>query len=207
MELQVQELLDRIRTEGIEAAKAEATTIRARAEEDARSLLSDAEGRAKAREAEAEARIATMGKAAELALTQASRDAILSLRQKVQAFMEEVVRTETSLVFDASFLASHLSEILKIMGAEGKGDLAVLIPEKSLEALDAALAGRLAVELGRGVEFRPFAGLDAGFRVAFKGSAVQYDFSARAVASILSARMGENLASSLRKAAERLEQA
>ena len=207
MELQVQELLDRIRTEGVEAAKAEASTIRARAEEDAKSLISDAEGLARAREAEAESRIATMEKAAELALSQASRDAILSLRQKVQVFMEEVVRTEASLVFDASFLSSHLSEILKVLGDEGKGDLAVLLSEKSLQSLDDALAGRLALELGRGVEFRPFAGLDAGFRVAFKDSAVQYDFSARAVASILSARMGERLASSLRKAAEKLEQA
>jgi len=207
MELQVQELLDRIKTEGIEAANAEASAMKAQAREDAAAVVSEAEVRAKAREAEAEARIATMEKAAELALYQASRDAILSLRLKVQAFMEEVVRTEAAQVFDAGFLASALPEILKAMGSEGKGDLTVLLSEKSLKSMDAALAGRLARELGRGVEFRPYAGLDAGFRIAFRDSAVQYDFSAQAVASILSARMGEHLASSLKKAAEKLEQA
>jgi V/A-type H+-transporting ATPase subunit E len=207
MELQVQELLDRIKTEGVEAARVEASAIRAKAEEDAQALISDAESRAREREAEAEARIATMEKAAELALSQASRDAILSLRQKVQAFMEEAVRADASQVFDAAFLASSLPDILKAVGSEGRGDLTLLLPEKSLKTLDAALAGRLAKELGRGVEFKPYAGLDAGFRIAFKDSAVQYDFSAQAVAAILSARMGENLASSLKRAAEKLEKA
>ncbi|MCX7026852.1 MAG: hypothetical protein NT061_05040 [Spirochaetes bacterium] len=207
MELQVQELLERIRADGVNVAKVEASAIKARAEEEARALVANAEIRAKAREAEAEARIATMEKAAEMTLSQASRDAILSLRQKVQAFMEEVVRAEASQVFDAAFLASNLPELLKAMGSEGKGDLTVLLSEKSLKSLDAALAGRLARELGRGVEFKPFAGLDAGFRIAFSGSAVQYDFSAQALASILSARMGENLASSLKIAAKKLERA
>jgi len=205
MELQVQELLDRIKAEGVNAAKAEASAIKERAEEGARALFADAEGRAKAREADAETRIASMEKASALALLQASRDAILSLRQKVQAFMEEVVRAEVSQVFDSVFLASCLPELLKTMASEAKGGLTILLPEKSLKAIDGALAGRLAKELGRGVEFQPFSGIDAGFRIVFEGSAVHYDFSAQAVASILSARVGEALAASLNKAAEKLE--
>jgi V/A-type H+-transporting ATPase subunit E len=205
MELQVQELLEQIKTEGVDAAKAEASAILAKAEQEARTRIADANGRARVRESEADARIAAMEKAAQLALSQASRDAILSLRQKVQAFMEEAIRADASKVFDSAFLASVLPELLKAMG--GEGDLTVLLPEKTLASLDAALAGRLARELERGVEFKPFAGLDSGFRVVFSGAAVHYDFSAQAVASILSARVGENLASSLKNAAEKLEQA
>jgi V/A-type H+/Na+-transporting ATPase subunit E len=207
MELQVQELLERIKADGVEAAKAEASAILAKAEREAQTRIAEADVRAKARESEAEARIATMEKAAELALSQASRDAILSLRQKVQAFMEEAIRAEAAQVFDATFLTSVLPDLLKTMCNQGKGGLSVLLPEKSLKSLDSALAGRLAKELGRGVEFKPFAGLDSGFRIVFEGEAVHYDFSAQAVASILSERVGEHLASSLKRAAEKLERA
>lgn len=205
MELQVQELLDRIKADGVDAAKAEAAEIKRKAEAEAGALLEAAEAKAASREAEAEARAAALEKASALALTQASRDAILSLRQKVQAFMEEVVRDEAAKVFDADFLTSYLPELLKAMGTDSGSDLTIFVPEKRLADLDAALAARLSKELGRGIEFRPFPGLDAGFRFSFKDSALQYDFSAQALAAILAARVGELLASSLRKAAEQLE--
>ena len=66
MELQVQELLERIKADGINSAKVEAAAIRARAEEQAKAIVGEAESRAKLREAEAETRIATMEKSAEL---------------------------------------------------------------------------------------------------------------------------------------------
>lgn len=198
MELQVQELLERIKSEGVEEARAEAGRIVAAAEEKAKAIAAAAEKKNGEAEAAAERRIAAAEQASRLALVQASRDTILALRASVQAFMDGVLRAAGSEVLDAKFIASILPDVLKAMMKETSGDLQVLLPPSTLAALDSALANRLASELGRGVQFKPFDGVDAGFRVAVEGSAVHYDFSAESVAAILASRVNARLAECVR---------
>jgi len=194
MELQVQELLDRIKAEGVDEARAEAERIIADAEEKALAIASDAEKNASELETGAKARIEAMEKASRLALVQASRDTILALRGKVQDFMRAAILATSSDVMDAAFIAGLLPELLKSIAKETEGDLSILLPAETLKSLDSALANRLSRELGRGVQFKPFDGIDAGFRIAVEASSVQYDFSAESVAEILASRVNARLA-------------
>lgn len=194
MELQVQELLERIKSEGVDAARAEADRIVSTAEVKAKSILGEAEKNAVAIEADAKARIGAMEKASRLALVQASRDTILALREKVQAFMHDAIQSSVSDVLDSTFISKILPELLLSMAKETQGNLAVLLPPKTMESLDGALANRLSKELGRGVQFKPFSGIDAGFRIAVEDSAAHYDFSAESVAEILASRVNARLA-------------
>jgi V/A-type H+/Na+-transporting ATPase subunit E len=194
MELQVQELLERIKSEGVDAARAEADRIVAAAEGKAKTLLGEAEKKATTLEAGAKSRIDAMEKASRLALVQASRDTILALREKVQSFMRDAILSTTSDVLDSAFIGKILPELLLSMAKETQGNLAVLLPQKTMESIDSALANRLSGELGRGVEFKPFGGVDAGFRIAVENSAAHYDFSAESVAEILASRVNARLA-------------
>lgn len=194
MELQVQELLDRIKSDGVDVARAEAAKIVAAAEDRAVALQSSAEKKIAEMERSAESRIEAMEKASRLALLQASRDTILGLRQKVQAFMQEAVLASTSEVLDSSFIAKILPELLVSMAKGSDGKLSILVSPKVLASMDSALANRLSKEMGKGVEFKPFAGIDAGFRIAMEGSTAQYDFSAASIADILASRVNERLA-------------
>ena len=194
MELQVQELLERIKSEGVDAARTEADRIVSTAEGKAKAILGEAEKNAAGFEAVAKARVEAMEKASRLALVQASRDTILALREKVQSFMRDAIHSTVSDVMDSAFMGKILPELLISMARETQGDLTVLLPPKTLEALDGALANRLAKELGRGVQFKPFGGVDAGFRVAVENSAAHYDFSAESVAAILASRVNARLA-------------
>lgn len=202
MELQVQELLDRIKSEGVDAARAEAATIIATAEEKANAAQSAAEKKAAELERSAESRIQAMDKASRLALLQASRDTILALRQKVQSFMREAILASTSEVLDSAFIAKILPGLLDSMAKGADGKLSVLVSPKVLASVDSALANRLSKELGRGVEFKPFAGLDAGFRIALEGSTAQYDFSAASIADIIASRVNERLAECVKASLE-----
>ncbi len=194
MELQVQELLERIKTEGVDAARAEADRIVAAAEERAESIVNEAVRNAAELEKDAKARIESMEKASKLALVQASRDTILALRGRVQRFMSDAVLASTSEVLSAEYLSKILPDLLKEMARDVSGDIQILLPTKIVASLDSALANRLSRDIGKGVTFLPFEGLDAGFRVAMNGSSAQYDFSSESVAEILASRVNARLA-------------
>lgn len=193
MELQVQELLERIKSEGIDSAKVVAGKIIAEAEAKAKGMLEDAEKAAREREEAAKVRIQNMEDASRIALTQASRDTILALKESVQNFFDTVITSSIGEAFDANFIQKILPEILKEMAKNLNSDITISIPEKISANLDKALAARLSKELSRGVEFKVFPGIDAGFRVSGKNNTIQYDFSAEAVAAIISARLNTRL--------------
>ncbi len=202
MDLQVQELLDRIKAEGVDAAKAEATRIIAEAESRAGSVVAAAEKAAAETERQAELRIAAMERASRAALTQASRDALIGLKARVQAFAEGVVRADTATAFGPAQVASLLPAIVSGLAAGKDAQVEVLLDPAALAALDGSLAARLAAEIGKGVEFKPFPGIDAGFRISAEGGAVQYDYSADSLAAILASRVNVRLADCLRDAAK-----
>lgn len=202
MELQVQELLERIKSEGIDSAKAEAGRIIAEAEAKAAALLEDAEKAAAGSEEAAQLRIQNMENASRIALAQASRDTILALKESVQTFFDNLIVSSISEAFDANFVQKILPEILKEMAKNLNGDIVVSVPEKVQANLDRALSVRMSKELSRGVEFKVFPGIDAGFRVSGKDSTIQYDFSAEAVAAIISARLNARLSEIVNESAK-----
>lgn len=205
MELQVEELLEKIKADGVNVAKKEAEKIIAEANEKARTIVAAAESKAKAIEKSAEERVNAREKAANIALQYAARDTMLALRKKVQILMEEAVKADSRQVLDASSLSRYLPELLMAMAKDNQGDISIFISPQTLASVDAGLAGRLAAELRRGVEFKPFDGLDAGFRISFGDDTVQYDFSAEAVAEVLSRRVDAHLADCLKAAASALK--
>jgi V/A-type H+-transporting ATPase subunit E len=202
MELQVQELLERIKTEGVDTAKKEAQAILDAAKTKADSIVASAEAKAAELDAATKLKIEAQENASRLALVQASRDSILALREKVELFMREAIKRSSDELFSSAFLEKILPDILAQMVRGTEKDLSVLLPEKSLKALDSALAARLSAELGKKVLFKPFAGVDAGFYISVEGSSLRYDFSADAVAEILASRVNARLGECVKAALE-----
>lgn len=203
MDLQVQELLDRIKTEGVDAAKAEAARILKDAEDRAAGIAAAAEKAAADAERASQARIAGMEAASRAALTQASRDALIGLKARVHSFMEQALRSDAAKAFGPDAMGALLPRLL-VAAAEGshEASLEVLLDAKTLSALDASLAARLSAEIGKGVVFKPFAGIDAGFRISTSDGAVQYDYSAESAAAIIASRVNARLADCVRDAAK-----
>ncbi|MDX9827945.1 MAG: hypothetical protein RBT73_09395 [Spirochaetia bacterium] len=202
MELQVQELLERIKAEGVDTARKEAQTILAEAKTKAESIVASAAARAGELDAATKLKIEAQENASRLALVQASRDSILALREKVELFMREAIKRSTDELFSSSFLEKILPEILVEIAKGTDKDLSVLLPEKSLQSLDSALAARLSAELKKKVLFKPFNAVDAGFYISVEGSSLRYDFSAGAVADILASRVNARLGECVKAALE-----
>lgn len=202
MDIRVQELLDRIKKDGVESAEAEAAKIRSDAEARRDSIIADAEKEAKAIVERAKADAARTEESGKAALVQASRDLLLAFRGQVEQTLSLIVKSDVEAAFDADIIKKALPAILEAWSRDGRDDLTVLLPAKDLKALDAYFRDKLSVAFKKGLEIKPLKDTRAGFRIAEKGGAVYYDFSATSVADMIGAYLNARLASIVAEAAK-----
>lgn len=202
MEVQLQELIDRIRNEGVGKARTEAEGIVAEARVQAASIAAAAEKKAARTLEEARAEAARAQAAGEAALKQASRNLVLAVRKSLESMLAAIARVETAKSMDDDLLAGLIPEVVKAWTTGGSGDLAVLLPPDSVKKLEAKLHGLLKAELAKGAEIRPFPHLDAGFRIQDRAGSLSWDFSAGELARMLSQFLNPRLAVILEQAAK-----
>ncbi len=204
MEIQLQELLDRIKRDGMDAAEKQAAAILLEAEERKKTLLVEAERAAMAIRAEAKTSAARDEEAGKAALARASRDLILSFRDKISTLLDAVVRKDVSASLDADVLRQALPGVLKALAAGGSDDLVVLVDPAMIKKIEGRFDALLGGELKKGIELRPFPDVPSGFRVAEKNGAAYYDFSAITVAELFSKYLNNRLAEIVRNAAKEM---
>jgi V/A-type H+-transporting ATPase subunit E len=204
MEIQLQELLDRIKKEGLDAADKQAAAILVEAEEKKAALLAEAEKEAAAIRAEAMTAAAREVESGRAALARASRDLLLSFRDKIGAVLEAVVRKDVTAALDADVLRQALPGVLKALASGSSDELAVLLEPATLKKIEGRFEALLGAELKKGVELRPFPDVPSGFRVAEKNGAAYYDFSGPSVAELFSKYLNARMAEIVRDAAKGL---
>ena len=199
MEIQLQELIDKIKKDGIESASADAARLKAEAEAEAARIIAAAQKEAADIVSRGKADAERSEKAGIAALEQASRNLILAFNGEIQAILDKIVAQASGAAYGEDTLKAALPEILKSWaGKSGANSLDVLIPEADLKKLSGWFNEKLAAELKNGVEVKPVRNLDSGFRISNKDGSAYYDFSAEAVAHLLSAYLNPRLAEILK---------
>jgi V/A-type H+-transporting ATPase subunit E len=204
MEIQLQELIDKIKRDGIESASEEAARLKTQAEGEARLILEAARKEAEAILAAARADAERAEKAGIAAVAQASRNLILAFKGEIQAVLDKIVARETAAAYNGDVIASALPEILKNWASMGGDSLDILLPEARLGQLEGFFREKLALELKNGIELKSDRNLGAGFRIANRDGSAYYDFSAGAVADLLSAYLNPRLAETVKTQAKEM---
>jgi V/A-type H+/Na+-transporting ATPase subunit E len=194
MDIRLQELLEKIRKDGIEAAESDAAKLQAEAESKRKALLEDAEREAKAIREKAKVDAARFEEAGKAALEQASRNLVISFRTEIAAVLAAIVHTDTEKVFSGQVLENAIPAVLAAWKGKGVDDMTVLLPPTELAKLEGSLRKKLEAELKKGMELKPFPGIKAGFRITEKDGSAYYDFSADAFAEMLSQYLNTRLA-------------
>jgi V/A-type H+-transporting ATPase subunit E len=202
MDIRVQELLDKIKREGVDSAEAQAAKILAQAEEKRKAIIAAAEKEAKAIVEAGRLDAARSEESGKAALAQASRDLILAFRGEIEKLLAAIVKNDTETAFDADALRKVLPVILEAWAKDGKDELTVMVPQKDLAVLEAFFKDKLAAKLKAGVELKPLKNVKSGFRIAEKGGAAYFDFSAEAAAAMLGAYLNTRLAAIIAEAAK-----
>lgn len=202
MDVQLQELIDKIKKDGIESAAAMAEKVRADAESEAKRILDSARKEADSILTKAKSDAERNEQAGIAAVGQASRNLVLAFHAEIQGLLDAVVARETSAAYGDEVLKTAIPAVLGAWAEKGTDGLDVLLPADRLAALEAYFSGKLAGELKKGLELKADRNLGAGFRIAAKDGSAYYDFSAEAVAELLSSYLNPRLAEVLKAAAK-----
>jgi V/A-type H+-transporting ATPase subunit E len=198
MDIQVQELIDKIKKDGIETASEEAARIKLEAQTEARQIVEAAKKEADEIISRGKQDAERSEKAGIAALQQASRNLILAFKDEIQALLDKLIGEHVSANYGDDVLKAALPELLKAWSAKGEDNLAVILPESELSKIQAFFNEKLTEELKKGVELKSSRKLTSGFHISNKEGSVYYDFSAESVAELLSAYLNPKLADILK---------
>jgi V/A-type H+-transporting ATPase subunit E len=198
MEIQTQELIDKIKKDGIEAASQEAARIKREAETEARQIVETAKKEAESIISAGKRDAERSEKAGKAALEQASRNLVLAFKGEIQVLLDKLVIQQTTASYNEDTLKAVLPELLKNWTSKGEDSLALLLSEGDLGKLKGFFTEKLNAELKKGLELKADRNLGAGFRIANKDGSAYFDFSAESVAELLAAYLNPHLAEILK---------
>ena len=202
MEIQLQELIDKIKKEGIESAQAGAARIKADAEAEAKKIIEDAKQEVHAVITQGKADVERNEKAGIAALNQAARNLILAFKTEIQGLLDKVTVEAVTASYSIEVIKGILPDLIKNWAVKNTDSLSVLLPEGDLKKLDDAFRSRLSSTLKGGVELKAGKNIDSGFHIVEKDGSAFYDFSAESVADMLSTYLNPKLAETIKNAVE-----
>lgn len=207
MDVQLQELIDKIKKDGVASAETAAAEIIAEAEKKAAALVEEAHAKAADIIKTAKAETERLEKASIDAVSQAGRNLLISFRDGINAQLAAFIKTETEKAYSAELLKSLVPETVKLLASNPDAqNLSVLLNEKDLKALEQNFHAALKQYIAGGIEIKADKNLSAGFRIGTENGAAYYDFSAEAVAQMFASYLNPRTAQILKSAATSLRE-
>ena len=203
MDVQLQELIDKIKKDGVAAAEKESAKIIANSEKKAEAIIAEAQSKADEIIKSAKSETKKMEKASEEAIVQAGRNMLLSFKDALIGELDGLIKTGTEKGLTKDVLAKLVPETVKLWAKNSNAsELSVLLSEKDLKALEKSLTTSLKAEIKKGLEIKPDKTLTAGFRIGVKNGAAFYDYSAESLAEMFAAYLNPKVAALLKEAAK-----
>ena len=179
MSQQVQELIDKIKNEGVQAAEQKASEIEDNAHKKAEEIIRSAQEKADDIIRKAEHDTKKMEESTDMALKQASRDTLLSLRQEIEKTLQKVVQKEVSDALTSDSLSSIIATVIKGF-ADSKSedvDIQVVLNKKDLDKLKDGAIAKLQKQVKGSFKVQSSSDASKGLLISFDGGKSIFDFS------------------------------
>lgn len=177
-------LLERIRSDGVETAEAEAERIIAEAKSRAEDIVKTAEKTSQAASVKSEKDAAAFMERAERSLEQVARDVILSVNDAVNNTLSAFVARQVTASLDPDTLKKMIVAVVEgySRNPENKSRIEVLLnPAQHEQVAELFLAG-FKEEARSGIEIKGDDSVVSGFRLSLVDEQVEHDFSGQAIA-------------------------
>ncbi len=201
MEIQLQELIDQIKKDGVDAAELEAKAILDAAKEEAQKILNDAQEQADKILSNTKAESERIVKSGEDAIRQAGRNLLISFRESVTRELEAIIGENVASVYSSDALAQLIVNVVEGWASKpDTEDIAVVLNSKDLEALEKTLLAGIKERMLKGVTLKANDHFDGGFRIAVRNGTAYYDYSTDSVVEMLSNYLSPKVAELLKEA-------
>lgn len=167
MQTKLQELTEKIYSEGVEKAKLEADAIIKAAQEKAKAIEQEALSKADSIVAEAESKAESLKLHIESELKMSIGQAVAALKQTIAntVCMKAIQPSVKELFGDKEFLKGLIGNLIKGFAEKGAMDLLLILPEKDRQELETYYKNQLASELNKGLELSFSDGVRSGFKI------------------------------------------
>jgi V/A-type H+-transporting ATPase subunit E len=193
----LQHLIDKIKTEAVDKAEAEAARIVAEAKAKAAQIVKDAEANSVSKLEKADKDSLAYTERSEKTLAQAARDVVLAVSQGVEKSVLGVLALNVEKSLTTEFLQQLLLTLAS--GYAGK-QAAVSLSESDAKKLTSFITAEFQKKLGAGVVVQSDSGIFAGFRLSFENGKVSQEWTNEAIADALSAILRPALAKIVQQA-------
>lgn len=200
MEVQLKELIEKIKSEGVQTAEEQSAEIIREAEKKADDLLEKAEHKSSIIIENAKSEAARFESSAREALRQAGRDLILATRKSLEELFDKVLEEETGNILKGDYLTNAVSGLID-KWKDDLTDITILLPENQIKDLEEGIRHKVADKLKEGFEIKPVQGIKSGFRLSNREGSLYYDFTSTGLAEILSELLNPRIAALLQESA------
>ena len=201
MEIQLQELIDQIKKDGVGAAETEAQSILDSAKAEAEKIIADAQAEAEKLMQNAKKENERVVKSGEDAIRQAGRNLLISFRESVARELKSIVGETVTAVYAPDSLEKIVTTAVENWSVKPDvEDLTVILNEEDRKKLEESALTELKARLTKGITLKANDNFDGGFRIAVNNGSAYYDYSAEAVIDMLSAYLSQKVTALLKEA-------
>ena len=136
MAMDLKNIIERIKEEGVDEAQKKAGDIIDQAEDKARETKAAAEAQKKDIIDKAETEAEKLKTSSEEAMRQASRDVLLGLRESIVALFDKVIKRDVSEELSPDVMKKMIIKLVEKFKESGETEVEVLLSDKDKEALE-----------------------------------------------------------------------
>ena len=178
MEIQLQELIEQIKKDGVAVAEEEAKSIVEAAQTEAQKIIADAQAQADKILANAKIENERMVKSSEDAIRQAGRNVLISFRESVLREFNAVINENVNMVYSSDALAELIIKIVEKMALNSDiEDIEIVLNETDATKLQDLLLSDMKARMIKGVTLKPNNNFDGGFRISVNNGSAYYEYS------------------------------
>ena len=201
MEIQLQELIDQIKKEGVQTAENEADAIINSAKAEAEKIIHNAKAQAEEILQNAKSENERMVKSGEEAIRQAGRNLLISFRESITKELKAIVSENVCNVYSSDDFAKLIITAVESWTANPDAeDITVILNSEDLTKLEETVMAGLKDKMLNGVTLKASDNFDGGFRIATNDGGAYYDYSAESVVDMLSNYLSPKVTALLKEA-------
>ncbi len=193
MELELKNIIDKIKEEGVTAGETRAEEIVAEAELAAKNILKEAEVKKNEILKDAQKEAQGLNSKAEEAVRQSARDVVLGLKEDIIAVFDRVIKKEVAAQLSPDILKEMIVKLAENVVKNESFDVEILLNKEDKQKLEQTFLKDVQEEFKKGVTLTMSGKVEKGFRIGEKDKNSYYDFTDEAIAEAFKAYLNPKM--------------